>query len=350
LDSSWNRDKTYYNAEGQEQIITTSEEVAIKDNSTPASSLKQLTVDKTTFIAAVGALAFDSYAFLYNNGWHLNGQLVELKDYGIGFTGTPENGNSLTVNYYETNTWSSLLYDQFISDSADYRLSKFKTEFTQYFDMNFSLFYYVMTLTLLMMDSRAKNMMLASWDQKIWYPIFYDMDTMLGVNNTGFNKFSFDTEDEEKDKVFNGFDSVLWNNFKACFPSQIADYYVKMRDSMTLTKLLRTYNEEGADAWNEAFCSADAYYKYERPFTEKYYDGKEGVWIEPGTKSYLYAAQGKRSNHRSWWLSNRLNYLDSKYKPLTYGSNKPTSTDSISFRAYALPEQASTKDAEKCVA
>ena len=56
-------------------------------------------------------------------------------------------------------------------------------------------------MTLLMMDSRAKNMMIATWDQKKWYPIFYDMDSMLGINNTGFNKFSFQTEDEIINKV-----------------------------------------------------------------------------------------------------------------------------------------------------
>jgi hypothetical protein len=52
---------------------------------------------------------------------------------------------------------------------------------------------------------------------------------MLGVNNTGFNKFSFDTEDDPEDKVFNGFDSVLWNNFRECFSQQIAQFYVDMR-------------------------------------------------------------------------------------------------------------------------
>jgi hypothetical protein len=176
------------------------------------------------------------------------------------------------------------------------------------------------------------------------------MDTMLGVNNTGFNKFSFDTEDDPADKVFNGFDSVLWNNFRACFPSQIADFYARMRDDMTLAKLLKTYNEDGTDAWNEAFCSADAYYKYERPYEEGYYDGKEGKWIYPGTISYLYAAQGRRSNHRAWWLDNRLNYLDSKYIPTTYGNEKPSQVNTFSFRAYALPEQKSTTAALDCVA
>jgi hypothetical protein len=143
--------------------------------------------------------------------------------------------------------------------------------------MDFCLFYYVLTLTLLMMDSRAKNMMLASWDTKIWYPIFYDMDTMLGLNNTGFNKFSYDTEDDPADQVFNGYDSVLWNNFRECFPREIADFYVSLRNHMTFNKLMETYNAKGADAWNEALITQDAIYKYERPYEKGYYDGKEGI-------------------------------------------------------------------------
>ena len=349
MDTSWNREKTYYTADGQIRPILTEQGVSIEDTSSTESNLNNLTINKNTFINKVIDGNFGSYSFLYSDNWYLDGNLVSLAEYGISFVGTPIEGNSLTIKYYETNDWSNALYDQFTSDNETYRLSKFKTEFTQYFDMNFSLFYYVMTLTLLMMDSRAKNMMLATWDQQIWYPIFYDMDTMLGVNNTGFNKFSFDTEDDPADKVFNGFDSVLWNNFRTCFPSQIADFYAKMRSSMTLAKLLKTYNEDGTDAWNEAFCSADAYYKYERPYEEGYYDGKEGQQIAPGTISYLYAAQGRRSNHRAWWLSNRLNYLDSKYIPTTYGNEKPSQVNTFSFRAYALPEQKSTEAAIKCV-
>ena len=250
MDTSWDRNKTYYTADGQERPVVTEEGVSIEDTSTSDSALTNLTINKNTFISNAGSGNFGSYAFLYSDNWYLDGELASLSDYGISFSGTPVENNSLTVTYYETNNWTNALYDKFTADNETYRLSKFKTEFTQYFDMNFSLFYYVMTLTLLMMDSRAKNMMLATWDQQIWYPIFYDMDTMLGVNNTGFNKFSFDTEDDPADKVFNGFDSVLWNNFRTCFPSKIADFYAKMRGSMTLAKLLKTYNEDGTDAWN----------------------------------------------------------------------------------------------------
>jgi hypothetical protein len=58
----------------------------------------------------------------------------------------------------------STLYEYYTIDNEDYRLAKFYDEFEDYFNKEFSLFYYVLTLVLLMMDSRAKNMMLASWD------------------------------------------------------------------------------------------------------------------------------------------------------------------------------------------
>lgn len=44
------------------------------------------------------------------------------------------------------------------------KLAQFKSEFTDYFNLDFTLFYYVLTHFLLMIDSRAKNMMMATWD------------------------------------------------------------------------------------------------------------------------------------------------------------------------------------------
>jgi hypothetical protein len=122
------------------------------------------------------------------------------------------------------------------------------------------------------MDSRAKNMMLASWDQKIWYPIFYDMDTMLGINNVGFNKFNYDIEDLEENKVFNAYDSVLWNNFREVFQEDIAKKYNEMRaNGLSLNNLLMYYNEKGADSWNESLTTADAIYKYRDPYSNGFF-------------------------------------------------------------------------------
>jgi hypothetical protein len=61
-------------------------------------------------------------------------------------------------------------------DTKEYRLAKFKTEFKDHFDMDFTLVYYLYTFVMLMCDQRAKNQFLTSWDGKIWFPWLYDND------------------------------------------------------------------------------------------------------------------------------------------------------------------------------
>ena len=62
-------------------------------------------------------------------------------------------------------------------DNTAYRLAKFKTEFENYFDMHYSLIYYVYTFVALMVDQRAKNMFLTYWAKTgKWQPWLYDND------------------------------------------------------------------------------------------------------------------------------------------------------------------------------
>ena len=199
-------------------------------------------------------------------------------------------------------------------DNGDYRLAKFKAEFNNHFNKDFVLFYYVLTHVLLMIDSRAKNMMIATWDNEHWFPIFYDMDTMLGLNNYGYNKFDYNVEDTAPN-VYNGQASVLWNNVRTCFSAEIADLYGRMQTAgkLTVDNLLRNYNEVQADMWNEIMYNYDATYKYITPYINGYYDGLSGKEIPPGGKNYLYAAQGSRSMHRRYWLKNRIAYFNGKY-------------------------------------
>lgn len=61
------------------------------------------------------------------------------------------------------------------------RLEKFKNEFEDYFIKDPCIFYYLFTEVFLMVDSRAKNMFLTTFDGTHWFPIPYDMDTALGI-------------------------------------------------------------------------------------------------------------------------------------------------------------------------
>lgn len=242
-----------------------------------------------------------------------------------------------------------ITYDNinYTTDSAEYRLAKFKNEVWEHMDKDFTLFYYVLTHILLMIDSRAKNMMMATWDDQHWYPIFYDMDTMLGLNNYGYNKYNYDVEDTTGG-IYNGQNSVLWNNLRTAFPHEIAAMYQAMRQDggLTYNNLISIYNKTEADAWNEVLCNADAKYKYVRPYVNGYYNGLSGeaVWVKPYNKSYLYAAQGRRSFHRQWWLSNRLNYFDGKYATDSFIG------DRIALRIYNLSNATESKDIESAAA
>ena len=54
-------------------------------------------------------------------------------------------------------------------------LTKFKNEFENHFNKNYTLTYYVYTFVMLMVDQRAKNMMFTYWNSTgKWYPYFYD--------------------------------------------------------------------------------------------------------------------------------------------------------------------------------
>lgn len=208
----------------------------------------------------------------------------------------------------------------YLYDCADYRKEKFKNEFKDHFNLDYCLFYYVLTDTLLMIDSRAKNMMLCCFDADCdagtghWFPIFYDMDTMLGVDNEGKMRFRYDEEGNyagvynassgysDENGEINNIYSVLWANLSLMFSDEIASYYGKLRSGrLNYDNLIKIYNTDLADFWNETYINEDAYYKYIKPLTGN------------GKAARLYAAQGTRSFHRARFIRDRLAYLDSKY-------------------------------------
>ena len=184
--------------------------------------------------------------------------------------------------------------------------TKFRAEADQYLDMNFMLSYYTITELFAMVDQRAKNMFLTTFDGIRWICIFYDNDTVCGLNNEGVAAFDYTVEyhDQIGNKdVWNGAESTLWNNIEQAYSKEIAAMYAEMRSKKLLTyeECIRFFDTEQGDAWCEAVYNEDSWYKYVRPL------------LDEGNGSYLYAAQGSRKMHRRWWLYNRFKYMDSKY-------------------------------------
>lgn len=193
----------------------------------------------------------------------------------------------------------------FTHDTAEYRLSKFKDEFEQHFVLDAMLFYYLFTEVFLLMDSRAKNMFLTTFDGEHFFPIPYDMDTAMGINNEGTLTFDYNCEDTDMvngEQVYTGQQSVLWNNVRKCFQAELNSLYKDVRANPdkpfsyeAYIKLVNGHQEQ----WSEMCWNYDAQFKYLDTY-------------ERGHAS-LAALQGNKKSQREWWLYNAFKYRDSKY-------------------------------------
>lgn len=224
----------------------------------------------------------------------------------------------------------------FTKDSAEYRRQKFYAEFSDHLDLHYCSVYFVMTELLLCYDSRGKNMMIASFGPQkeggdyIWYPIFYDIDTQLGLNNVGAQLWGYD-EDCTENNTFSTAQSVLWMNFNDMFKENIKTVYRTLRGGGE-DGILSYKNIEGAylcdpNVFKQSYAmrgrrpiiamGLDEYYKYVLPITEQWRN-QEGNMT---TANYLYACQGDRKLSRELLINNRLLYMDSKWQAGSFTVN-----------------------------
>lgn len=321
--------------------------------------LTSLTDQEEIIDKSIGVWLFE----LEDNTWYFTAAdpkvEVVLSDWGIELPASYAYSSfdiGITAYY---NGFSTTLYEKFDIDSTRYRLSKFKAEFTNHWDLNYTTFYFVLTELLLLYDSRQKNMMLATWGPKkfktntsteivpgdyIWYPIFYDMDTQLGINNSGQVYWDYDVDATPEDgvtaSIFSGNGSVLWDNFFACFKNNIKEMYRTLRTKvMSLSSLITYYDTNGSDVWSEAMKNIDADYKYLAPAARGYISVK-GETVTCDDK-YFYCLQGDRKLNRDAFFRNRLNYIDSEWLGGTY---EKSSIDSQVKMRYNLNDKSDTSD------
>ena len=124
-------------------------------------------------------------------------------------------------------------------------------------------------------------------------------------NNEGALAFDYSLEDTDMLSptagVYNGYQTVMWNNVRRCFPNELASLYQTVRAQGIISyENVEQRFENHQNTWNEAIFNEDAYFKYIRPFVE---DGENN----------LYMCLGSKAEQRKWWLNNRFRYIDSKY-------------------------------------
>lgn len=276
------------------------------------------------------AWRFDYEARFPEDTWTDYSKLQELHTFIISTYREQATGDELDEPYTDVDGNTHTV------DNAAYRLAKFRSEFSRYAEVDSFLFYYIFTELFLMVDSRAKNLFigfsggnasgLTVIDRKaVAEP--YDMDTAIGTNNEGSLVFGYSLEDTDHltggADVFNGQESVLWNNIRDAFPVEIAQMYQRLRSQGVLSYAnVEKRFEDHQAKWPEALFNEDAQFKYLDPLINP----------DPGkqpTDVYLPMLQGSKAEQRKWWLYNRFRYMDSKWNA------GDALTDVIQLRGYA---------------
>lgn len=170
-----------------------------------------------------------------------------------------------------------------------------------------------------------------SIEKKIVWPL-YDADTAAGTNNEGALVFDYSLEDTDTigtdTEVFNGQQSVVWNNIRRCFPEELAAMYRELRSTGALSYAkVEAMFEAHQAKWPEAIFNEDSWFKYIDPLI-KGTPNAQGEIVKTG--AYLSMMQGSKAEQRKWWLYNRFRYIDSKYNA------GDALSDLIQVRGYAV--------------
>lgn len=249
----------------------------------------------------------------------------------------------------------------------DYKFAVFTNEFTKHFNENHALTYYLFVEYVALVDNRAKNMFLSCYDtttenivftdssitslsqiidsttgevdcDKIdwenstfatWYLSLYDLDSCMGVENSGYNVVPYYAEWDyvyNNQKIFNGADSYLHRMLEAAFPSKLTALYKKLRDTNKTLGYDVFYQEhitKGADAVCTAIVNQDRQFKYVDIWTDGYmkYSDDNSTQSLVKTSDYMYLVQGKKYQKMDF-MYKRGTMLDSKYVSAAFTNNK----------------------------
>ncbi len=210
---------------------------------------------------------------------------------------------------------------QFVID-CEGNPEKFEAGLDAYFDRGFLVAYYVLSEIFGMVDSRGKNMVMASWPDEggKLYPVWYDMDTQAGRNNEGLISFPYDVEAHSQYSTamaFNAEGSALWKLVEDALGDEIEQCYQNLRSNVLTLANIRKYIVEPYSGTIPAVVFAeDGVYKYERPTLE---EGSDQLALEQGDWAMYYLR----------WVALSLAYRDSKYLASPYTS------DRLSMRIYS---------------
>ena len=212
--------------------------------------------------------------------------------------------NVSELEYYKRDF--NLIYGNRTTDSDSYSEIKtlvewvsvaeqdlFREMISEHFNKEY-LFRYLLTVLMIgAVDSLGKNMKIMTIDGQVWYPTFYDLDTVLGIDNSGYLTIQPDVEIESGS--YNTSNSNLWSKVWNYFNTELKEEWAKMRQgSFTLDNLMNYIYGEQISKIPAKMYNDDAQVKY----------------LDFGSL-YTYCCHGSKEHQIRRWLRERIAYVDS---------------------------------------
>ena len=220
------------------------------------------------------------------------------------------NNEYYNINAIEKDVAASKLYsDPYMIDTIDNSLGlkalidwvdgstdeEFVNEFEEHFNKDYTFRYFLLVITLGMVDNLGKNMMLDTWDNKIFMPRFYDCDTICSYDNSG--QLKFDVDIEMAQGYWNTSSSRLWTRIRDLFHDELVAKYNNMRQNgLSYESLMECFYDEQI-----------------AKIPQKYYNMDYDVKYGPFADSYIGMANGDTYEHLKRWLQQRLRFVDTLY-------------------------------------
>ncbi len=112
---------------------------------------------------------------------------------------------------------------EFVKESSAW---KFKRKFRQYIDLDAAMNYYIISDVAYLKDNMGKNMLLATYDGKKWYPSLYDLDSSWGTYFTGMKEYDYVNEE------LNLWHNLLFARMELHFSKELAQRYFELREDI----------------------------------------------------------------------------------------------------------------------
>lgn len=225
--------------------------------------------------------------------------------------------------------------------------TKFEKEFDEHLSFEYCMAYFLQMMMFAQIDNCGKNSMFDTWDGKKFYPRPYDMDSQMGLSNTGTETIEAHAEILEilspyqatgdlasysnTDNVsatrymsYNTKTNRLWNAFSQTFASKISEAYIQLRSSgvYSVENITKTIFGMTIDAIGEIYYNKDAASKYLAQTTD-------------GKTEYLKALHGNRAQKYKKFLTDRMLFLDSIYGYYKSSNQTDTLNSEMSLRSDA---------------